>query len=137
MTPRTLHLSTLPASLLLVLALALALALLPLTARAHGAHEPLHGGIVQMVGDTVVELVAKGDDAYVYVVEHDSEFSSNGSSGKLTVLRNGATTTAALTPDGTNRFIARGAAIGSGARVIVALTMAGGGSKLSARFAVP
>jgi hypothetical protein len=133
MTSRITHLSTLATSLLL----GVALALLPMSVHAHGTHEPLHGGIVQMVGDTAVELVANGNDAYVYVVEHDSEFSSNGSTGKLTVLRNGATTTAALTPDGTNRFIARGAGIGSGARVIVALTMAGGGSKLSARFAVP
>jgi hypothetical protein len=132
MTPIRTRLSTLATSLLL----SLALGLLPTSARTHGAHEPLHGGIVQVVGDTVVELVAKGPDAYVYVVEHDSELSSNGSTGKLTVLKNGATTTATLTADGTNRFIARGAGVGSGARVIVALTMAGG-TKLSARFAVP
>lgn len=118
------------------LVLAVALALSPGAARAHGAHEPLHGGIVQMVGDTVIELVAKGNDTYVYVVEHDSEFSSQGCSGKLTVLRNGATTTTTLTPDGSNRFVARGAALGTGARVIVALTMADGASKLSARFAI-
>ncbi len=132
MRPTRTRLSTLATSLLL----SFALSLTPTSARAHGAHEPLHGGIVQVVGDTVVELVTKGQDAYVYVVEHDSEFSSSGSTGKLTVLKNGATTTAALTADGTNRFIARGAGIGSGARVIVALTMAGG-TKLSARFAVP
>ena len=118
------------------LVLAAALALLPGAARAHGSHEPLHGGIVQMVGDTAVELVAQGNDAYVYVIEHDSEFSSKGSSGKLTILKDGATHTATLTPDGGNRFVARGATLGAGARVIVAITMADGASKLSARFSL-
>jgi len=120
----------------LVLAAALALALFSTTTGAHGTHEPQHGGIVQMVGDTAVELVAKGDTVHVYVDEHDSEFSSKGTTGKLTVLMNGSTTTATLTPDGSNRLVARGAAIGPGARVIVALTMADGATKLSARFAI-
>lgn len=119
------------------LSICFALLLLPASpAFAHGTHEPLHGGIVQMVGDTAVELVAKGDDAYVYVEEHDSEFASAGSTGKLTILKAGATRTATLTPDGSNRFVARGAMLGAGARVIVAITMADGASKLSARFSI-
>jgi hypothetical protein len=118
------------------LLLAAALILATPKVLAHGTHEPLHGGIVQMVGDTAIELVAKGSDAYVYVIEHDSEYSSKGATGKLTVLKDGATTTATLTPDGSNRFVARGATLGTGARVIVAITMADGTSKLSARFSI-
>lgn len=127
--------SRLRAALALCVGLGLAL-LQPSRAVAHGTHEPLHGGIVQMVGDTAIELVTKGDDAYVYVIEHDSEFASQGSTGKLTILKDGATSSAALTPDGANRFVARGAGIAGGSRVIVALTLAGGSSKLSARFSV-
>ncbi len=103
---------------------------------AHGTHEPLHGGTVKMVGDTAIELVADGKDAYVYVVEHDGEYSSDGSTGTLTILKDGAVATVALRPAGGNRLMARGAALGPGARVVVALTLADGTTKLSARFSL-
>jgi hypothetical protein len=119
-----------------LLAALVAAVILSSDAFAHGTHEPLHGGTVKMVGETAIELVAEGSDAYVYVVEHDGEYSSVGSTGTLTILKDGAISTVALEPAGENRLMARGAVLGAGARVVVALTLADGTTKLSARFSL-
>ena len=56
---------------------------------AHGAAKPKHGGVVQSASDLSFELVPTGDGATIYVIDHDDEFDTAGTRGKLTAL-NGA-----------------------------------------------
>ena len=48
-----------------------ALALTPGMALAHGSMKPSHGGVVQMSGEIMVELVTRPRSLEVYVTEED------------------------------------------------------------------
>ena len=105
-------------------------------AHAHGSTKPMHGGLVQMVGDTSFELVARPDGAEVYLVDDSDDMSSDGLSGKLTIDVAGTKTEAALTPAGGNKLDAKGAKIPAGAKVVVQLILKDA-SKLRAIFTMP
>ena len=55
------------------------------SAKAHGSMKPLHGGVVTMVGETVVELVRAPKGVDVYITEEDEPLAATGFSGKLIV----------------------------------------------------
>ena len=100
---------------------------------AHGNTKPLHGGVIQFVGETSFELVAKPDGAEVYVVEDGEDISSAEMTAKLTVDSGGAKSEAVLQPAGGNKFEAKGVKITSGAKVVVQLVGANQ-TKTTARF---
>src|SRR5688572_7653769 len=88
-------------------------------AHAHGSTKPQHGGVVQLVGETSVELVAGAEGAEVYVMYDGEDVSSDGMTGKLTVDNAGAKSETALQPAGANKFEAKGVKISGGSKVVV------------------
>lgn len=106
-------------------------------ALAHGNYEPDHpGGIVQIVGDLSFELVPVPGGVELYVEEDNEELPSDGMSAKLTVIAGGVKTESPLTPAGSNKFVAKGVKIPSGAKVAVLLTRKDKVTKVGANFAL-
>ena len=57
---------------------ALALIAAPAMLQAHGSMKPQHGGMVQMTGETVFELVAGPKGVDVYLSEEDEPLAAVG-----------------------------------------------------------
>lgn len=106
------------------------------SASAHGSMKPLHGGIVTMTGETVVELVRAPKGVDVYITEEDEPLAASGFSGKLIVTAAGAKKETPLAAQAGNRLSAPGLKIPAGAKVTVALTAKGSGAKTLASFTV-
>lgn len=101
------------------LALAATLTLSPLTVLAHGDTTPKHGGIVQLSGETLIELVAGADAASIYVSEEDEPVASADVTATMTIMDAGGKRQVNLTPAAGNRFDAPGVKLTSGAKVAV------------------
>lgn len=111
-----------------------ALALAPGAAHAHGSMEPSHGGVVQMSGEIMVELVTKPKSLEIYVTEEDEPIPAAGFDGALIVTAaDGAKSRIALKAAGGNRFTAPSRPP-SGAKVVVSLTGKEGGAKTFVTF---
>jgi hypothetical protein len=104
-------------------------------ALAHGNTKPLHGGVLQMVGETSFELVTKADGAELYVVDDGEDVSSATMTARLMIDAGGAKSEAAMPPAGGNKFEAKGVKIPSGAKVAVLLT-GSDQSRTTARFTI-
>jgi len=91
---------------------------------AHGGAEPKHGGIVATAHDLAFELVVAGDDAHLYLQDHGKAMPATGVSGKLTVLKGGASSEHVLSASAA-RLEARGAKLAKGAKVVAVLTLPG------------
>ena len=105
-------------------------------AHAHGSTKPKHGGVVQLVGETSVELVTRADGAEVYVMYDGEDVATGNMTGKLTIDNGGAKSEAALQSAGGNKLEAKGVKISSGSKVAVTLTDAETASKTTARFTI-
>lgn len=104
-------------------------------ALGHGNTKPLHGGVVQMVGERSFELVARPDGAELYVVDDGEDIDSSTMSATLIVDAGGVKSEVPMLAAGGNKFVARDAKIPSGAKVAAILT-AGDQSKTTARFTI-
>lgn len=91
------------------------------TAYAHGSTKPQHGGIVQVTGETMFELVNKPAGVELYISEHGEEIPSSSASAKLSIASGGAKKEVSLTPAGGNKYVAKGVKAPSGSKVIVTL----------------
>jgi len=120
-------------SLSLLLAASAALALS--TAHGHGTPTPNHGGIVQAVGDTWLELVPAGGKIELYVEDDGEPMPSAGLSGHVSVQNGGAKADYVLKPAGGNKLEAAGANAAKGARVIAVVVLADK-TKVPATFVV-
>ena len=110
------------------------LALTPVAAHAHGSMKPSHGGVVQMSGEIMVELVTKPRSLEIYVTEEDEPIPAAGFDGALIVTAaDGAKSRIALSAAGGNKFTAPGRPPG-GAKVVVSLTEKKGGAKTFVTF---
>ncbi len=96
--------------------LALACAL-PATALAHGATHAQHGGIVQMNGETLFELVRAPAGVSLYVMDEDEPVAASGMTAKLTVSNGGQRREVAMVAGAGNQFFARGVTLPRGASV--------------------
>lgn len=112
------------------------LAALPVVAGAHGSTKPLHGGIVTMSGETVIEMVRAPKGVDIYLTEEDEPLAASGFAGKLIVTAGGAKTETALVQQPRNKLTAPGLKIPAGAKVVVSLTAKGNGAKTIASFSV-
>lgn len=119
-----------------VLAFTLGLSGLSATAYAHGGNVPEHGGVLQLVADTSVELVTKPTGVEVWVEEEGEEIASASMTCKLTIVQNGATTQAELQAAGDNKFEDKALKIGHGAKVTVVVAAKQGHAKTAANFTV-
>jgi hypothetical protein len=116
--------------------LALALALAPLAALAHGQPPAAaHGGQVQDAHGSWVELVVRGDEVEVYVMdEHGGPVPSSQVSGTATVMVAGQPQKIQLTPATANELTGRLAAPASG-KTVATVSLKIGGKAATARFA--
>ena len=111
-----------------------ALAMVPGAALAHGSMKPSHGGVVQMSGEIMVELVTKPKSLEIYVTEEDEAIPAAGFDGALIVTAaDGAKSRTAMNAAGGNKFTAPGRPP-SGAKVVVSLTAKQGGAKTFVTF---
>ncbi|MBN8506785.1 MAG: hypothetical protein J0L58_20145 [Burkholderiales bacterium] len=118
---------------LTLLAVALSLTISPL-ARAHDGHvhdhakdhAPAHGGVVVEHNHMDWELVAKPERIDLYVRNMGKKVSTQGASGKLTLLSGKDKQEAVLKPAGDNRLEAAGPfKLGPGTKVVATITLAG------------
>lgn len=93
----------------------------PAMLHAHGSMTPQHGGLVQMTGETMIELVAGSQGVDVYLSEEDAPLASAGFTAKLTQTAAGTRTEATLQPAGANKLTAAGFQATRGAKLVVAL----------------
>ena len=100
---------------------ALALIAAPAIVHAHGSMKPQHGGLVQMTGETMFELVTGPKGVDIYLSEEDEPIPAAGYTAKLTQTAKGAKTEAALKPAGGNKLSAPGFKAAKGAKIVVAL----------------
>ena len=99
-----------------------ALALTPTAAFAHGSMKPQHGGLVQMSGETMVELVASPKGVDIFISEEDEPLPASAYTATLTQTASGQKTQAALKPAGGNKLSAPGFIAAKGTKIVVALT---------------
>ncbi len=98
--------------------------------------KPLHGGIVTEASDIEFELLAKADSVTVYVRDHGKPASTQGASGKLTVLTGAEKAEATLTPAGDNKLEAKGSfKVGPGTKFVATVNLQGK-KPVNVRFAV-
>lgn len=90
-------------------------------AHAHGSTKPQHGGLVQVTGETMFELVNKASGVELYISEHGEEIPSSSASAKLAVTSGGTKKDVSLTPAGGNKYVAKGVKLSSGSKVTVTL----------------
>lgn len=90
-------------------------------AHAHGSMKPQHGGIVQMTGETLFELVTGANGVELYVSEDDEPIASSSATAKLSMASGAVTKDVTLTPAGGNKFVGKGVKVASGSKVTVTL----------------
>ena len=100
---------------------ALALFAAPAMLHAHGSMKPQHGGMVQMTGETMFELVSGPKGVDVYLSEEDEPMPAAAFTAKLTQTAAGKKSEAILRPAGGNRLSAPGFKPTKGAKLVVAL----------------
>lgn len=110
---------------------AIALIAAPAMLHAHGSMKPQHGGLVQMTGETMIELVAGPKGVDVYLSEEDEPLAAAGFTAKLTQTAAGAKSEAALKPAGGNRLTAAGFKAAKGAKLVVALVDKSGAKRFA------
>ncbi|MFY7836603.1 MAG: hypothetical protein ACOVQ0_10020 [Novosphingobium sp.] len=116
--------------------LALALTATATAVLAHGSDKPRHGGVTQVSGEMVIELVRSADGLDVYVVEEDQPVPAAGLDGRVTVIAAGAKQVTPLVSAEDNHLRAPGLAVSGGGKVIVALTVKATGAKAFGTFDV-
>jgi hypothetical protein len=109
----------------LLAAIAAASTLLAAPSWAHGPEAPKHGGIVQAASDLGFELAPTAEGVALYIEDHGKPLSTQGASGKLTVLSGADKNEADLTPGGDNRLDAKGVKLGPGAKAVAVVTLPG------------
>lgn len=115
---------------------ALALIAAPAAVHAHGSMKPQHGGMVQMSGETVIELAAGPKGVVVYLTEEDKPIPTAGFTAKLTQTVAGKKAETVLKPAGANKLSAAGFKPTKGAKLVVAIVDKGG-AKIFATFQAP
>lgn len=106
-------------------------------AQAHGEAQARFGGIVKAAQEISFELVpTAAGGAQVYMDDHGSLMSTQGITGKMTVIsKSGSKKEANLTTDG-KKLTAAGAAPVSGDRVILVVVLPSA-QTISVRYAIP
>lgn len=106
-------------------------------ALAHGSMKPSHGGVVQMSGEIMAELVRTPKGVDVYLTEEDEPIAASGFDAKLIVTpANGSKTTTALKPAAGNKLSAAGLKLAAGSKAVVSLVSKKDASKTFLTFAL-
>lgn len=121
-----------------IASLACVMAALALTAPAlaHGFTKPQHGGVVQMNGETLFELVAQPAGVSLYVIDEDDPVNAAGMTAKLTITAKGKRSEAVMVSAKGNQFFAKGIKLPKGASVGVQVTDKASGSRFGTTFTI-
>jgi hypothetical protein len=103
---------------------------------AHGSSKPEHGGVVQISGETLLELVVRPDSVDLYVKDDDDEVASAGLTAKLTIVSKGAKTEVPMQAAAGNKFEAKGLKLVGGSKVSVLVVNKNTQAKIGATFSV-
>ena len=88
-------------------------------ALAHGITKPQHGGVVQMNGETLFELVVNPAGVSLYVLDEDEPVNAAAMTAKLSISAGGKKTDVTMVPANGNQFVAKGLKLAKGANVSV------------------
>ena len=105
-------------------------------ALAHGNTKPQHGGVVQMSGETLFELVRAPAGVSIYVTDDDEPLNASGATGKITLTSGGKTQNIVLKPAAANRFDAPGLKLAPGAKLAVQIVEKATQARLGTVFVV-
>jgi len=92
-------------------------AALPVAAWAHGATHAQHGGVVQMNGETLFELVRAPSGVSLYVMDEDEPVTASAMTAKLSITIAGRKQEVAMVSGNGNQFFARRLTLPKGANV--------------------
>ncbi len=106
------------------------------TAFAHGFTKPQHGGVVQMTGETLFELVAAPAGVTIYVLDEDEPVDAAAMTGKLSITAGAKKSEVALAPAGGNKFFAKGLKLPKGANVGVMVVDTASKARYGATFII-
>lgn len=110
---------------------------LPSASLAHGSTKPQHGGVVQMTGETLVELVYGPAGVALYVKEEDEDVESADMTATLTITTvAGAKSDVQMKPAGGNKFEAKGVMVPAGSKVGVMVVNNATQARSSVTFAI-
>lgn len=112
---------------------AVALIAAPAIVQAHGSMKPKHGGLVQMSGETLIELATTPKGVDVYLSEEDKPTPTAGFTAKLAQTVASKRTEAILKPAGGNKLSAPGFKPARGAKLVVSIVDKSG-AKIFATF---
>ena len=120
-----------------VLALGLSVLTFNAPVDAHGSAKPEHGGVVQVAGETLLELVVRPDSVALYIKDDDDEVASADMTARLTIVsKGGAKTDVAMQAAAGNKFEAKGLKLASGSKVSVLVVNKSTQAKVGATFSV-
>lgn len=103
---------------------------------AHGTPVAHHGGIVQAVGETWLELVVKGDQVELYLQDDGDDMPSAEVTGKVALVTAAGKQEFALKPAGGNKLEAKAPGAAKAGKVSALLTMADKKTRVSTTFDV-
>lgn len=103
---------------------------------AHGNTTPQHGGVVQMTGETLFELVRVPAGVSIYVTDDEEPLASSAATGKLAVTNGGKTQNIVLKSGPGNRFDAPGLKLTPGAKVAVQVVEKATQARLGTTFVI-
>jgi hypothetical protein len=103
-------------------------------ALAHGAPVVNHGGIVQAVGETWLELVVKDDQVELYLQDDGDDMPSAEVAGKIALVTAAGKKEFALKPAGGNKLEAKAPGAAKAGKVLALLTMADKKTRVSTTF---
>lgn len=89
----------------------------PNAAWAHGATHAQHGGVVQMNGETLFELVRAKAGVSLYVLDEDEPVNAKAMTAKLSITIAGRKQEVMMVAGNGNQFFARGLTLPKGATV--------------------
>lgn len=105
-------------------------------ALAHGNMAPQHGGVVQMSGETLFELVRSRAGVSVYVTDDDEPVPASGATARLSITVGGKTQAVTMRPAAGNRFDAPGLQLAAGSRVAVQVVPRSTQARLGTTFTI-
>jgi hypothetical protein len=103
---------------------------------AHGFTKPQHGGVVQMNGETLFELVAQPAGVSLYMIDEDDPVNAAGMTAKLSVTAGGKRKDVAMVAMKGNQFFAKGLKLPKGANVGVQVTNKASGARYGTTFTI-
>jgi len=116
--------------------LCLSLAGMAAPAWSHGITKPQHGGVVQMNGETMFELVSQPTGVSLYMIDEDDLVNAAAMTAKLSVTAHGKRSDVAMVALKGNQFFAKGLKLPKGANVGVQVTDKASGSRYGATFVI-